>query len=170
MQGLCPARRCFPCCAPEAVGTCEVYVMAIYDIGWTITGVSNQALAWLRSTAGKDIRVFEIGVWEESGTAAATVIGLGRPAAISATPTALTPQAQDTSSAAAGCSASVAATTKPTSPTTFMRRFGCPATLGSGIIWTYPRGLVVPTGPAELVVWNIGAATCVFGGYFSYDE
>lgn len=144
--------------------------MALYDIGWSITGVSNSALAWLRSTAGKDMRVFEIGIWMESGTPAASVIGLGRPAAVSVTPTGLTPQAQDPSSAAAACIAAVAATTKPTSPTTFMRRFGCPATLGAGIVWSYPRGLVIPTGPAELVVWNIGASTSVFGGYFSYDE
>jgi coproporphyrinogen III oxidase len=144
--------------------------VARYTIGWTATGVSNSALAWLRSTAARDMRVWEIGVFEESGTAAATVIGLGRPAAVSATPTALVPQAEDSSAGAASCSAAVAATTKPTSPAVFMRRFGMPATLGAGVIWTFPMGLVVPTGPAELVVWNIGAATCVFGGYFVYEE
>jgi hypothetical protein len=144
--------------------------MAIYDVPFSITGVSASAIAWLRSTASKDMRVWEIGVWEESGTAAASVVGLGRPAAVSVSPTALVPQAQDTSAGAAACSASVAATTKPTAPTNYMRRFGMPATLGAGIIWTYSRGLVIPTGPAELVVFNIGAATCVFGGYFTYDE
>lgn len=144
--------------------------MAIYDVPWSITGVSNAALAWLRSTAAKDMRIWEIGVFMESGTAAASVIGLGRPAAVSVTPTAIVPQAQDTSAGAAVCSASVAATTKPTSPANFMRRFGMPATLGAGIIWTFSRGLVVPTGPAEIVIWNIGASTSVFGGYFSYDE
>lgn len=144
--------------------------MALYDVPFSITGVSNSALAWLRSTASKDIRVWEIGVWLESGTVAASVIGLGRPAAVSVTPTALTPQAEDTSAGAAACIAAVAATTKPTSPTNFMRRFGCPAVLGSGIVWTYPRGIVIPTGPAELVVWNIGSSTSVFGGYFVYDE
>lgn len=144
--------------------------MALYDLPWSVTGISNSALAWLRSTAAKDMRVFEIGVWLESGTVAASVIGLGRPAAISLTPTTLTPQAQDTSAGAASCTGQVAASTKPTSPANFMRRFGMPATVGAGIIWTYSRGLVVPTGPAELVVWNIGASTSVFGGYFTYDE
>jgi len=144
--------------------------MALYDVPWSITGVSNSALSWLRSTAGKDMRVFEIGVWLESGTVASSVIGLGRPAAVSVTPTTLTPQAHDTSAGAASCIAAVAAGTKPTSPTNFMRRFGVPAVLGSGIVWPFPRGLVIPTGPAELVVWNIGASTSVFGGYFTYDE
>jgi hypothetical protein len=144
--------------------------MAIYDVPWSITGVSASALAWLRSTAGKDMRVWEIGVFLESGTAAASVVGLGRPAAVSVTPTAIVPQAQDTSAGAASCSGSVAATTKPTAPANYMRRFGMPATLGAGIVWTFQRGIVIPTGPAELVLFNIGASTSVFGGYFSYEE
>ena len=138
--------------------------MARYAYAWTVTGVSNSALAWLRSTTGRDMRVSEVGVYEESGTAAATSVGLGRPAAVSVTPTTVVPQAEDSSSGAALCTGSVAATTKPTSPALFLRRFGIPAALGSGIIWTFPQGIVIPTGPAELVVWNIGAATSVFAG------
>lgn len=144
--------------------------MARYAYAWTVTGVSNSALAWLRSTTGRDMRIWEVGVFEESGTAAATSVGLGRPAAVSVTPTTVVPQAEDTASGAALCTGQVAASTKPTSPALFLRRFGIPAALGSGIIWTFPQGLVVPTGPAELVVWNIGAATTVFAGYFVYDE
>jgi hypothetical protein len=80
------------------------------------------------------------------------------------------PQAEDTSSAAAACTGQVAAGTKPTVPAFFLRRFGVPATLGAGVIWTFPEGLIVPSGPAEMVVWNIGAATSTFSGYFVYDE
>lgn len=144
--------------------------MARYALAWNVVGVSNQAMAWLRSTTTKDIRVFEIAVYLSGGTAAATDIGLGRPAAISLTPTALTPQAEDTSSAAAACTGSVAASTKPTVPANYLRRFGVPATVGAGIIWSFPLGLVIPTGPAELVLWNIGASTSTFSGYFHYDE
>lgn len=145
--------------------------MAGYEVAWSITGVSNQALAWLRSTAGKDIRLFEAAVFQESGTPVAGGLGFGRPAAVSVTPTAIVPPAVDpSSSTAAACSCSVAATTKPTSPTVFMRRFGCPASLGSGAVWTWPKGLVVPSGPSEVVIWNIGASTAVFSGYFVYDE
>lgn len=144
--------------------------MARYALAWNVVGVSNQAMAWLRSTTAKDIRVFEIAVYLSGGTAAATDIGLGRPAAISLTPTALTPQAEDTSSGAASCTGQVAASTKPTIPASYIRRFGIPATVGAGIIWSFPLGLVIPTGPAELVVWNIGASTSTFSGYFHYDE
>ena len=55
-------------------------------------------------------------------------------------------------------------------PASYLRRFGIPATLGAGVIWSFPQGLIIPSGPAELVVWNIGAATSTFSGYFSYDE
>jgi hypothetical protein len=144
--------------------------MARYSYAWTTTGVSASALAWLRSTTAKDMRVWEIAVYQESGTATATSVGLGRPAAISLTPTTVVPQAEDTSASAATCTGQVAASTKPTAPTLFLRRFGIPATLGAGIVWTFPQGLVIPTGPAELVVHNIGAATSVFAGYFVYDE
>jgi coproporphyrinogen III oxidase len=144
--------------------------MARYAYAWNVVGVSASAMGWLRSTTGKDMRIWEAAVYESGGTAAATDIGLGRPAAISVTPTTVVPQAEDTSSAAAVCTGQVAAGTKPTAPTLFLRRFGIPATLGAGVIWTFPEGLIVPSGPAELVVWNIGAATSTFSGYFVYDE
>jgi hypothetical protein len=144
--------------------------MSRFGLAWNVVGVSNSALAWMRTTAAKDMRIWEIGVYMSGGTAAATDVGLGRPAAISLTPTTLTPQAEDTSSGAASCTGQVAASTKPTVPANYFRRFGIPATIGAGIIWSFPTGLIVPSGPAELVVWNIGASTSTFSGYFVYDE
>jgi hypothetical protein len=144
--------------------------MARYDYAWNVVGVSNSALGWMRSTTSKDMRIWEIAVYMSGGTAAATDVGIGRPAAVSATPTTVVPQPEDPSFSAAGCTGQVAATTKPTSPTLFLRRFGIPATIGAGVIWTFPYGLIVPTGPAELVVWNIGSSTSTFSGYFVYDE
>lgn len=144
--------------------------MARYDYAWNVVGVSGAALAWMRSTTAKDMRIWEVAVYMSGGTAAATDVGLGRPAAVSATPTIVVPQAEDPAFVAASCTGQVAATTKPTSPTLFLRRFGIPATIGAGVIWTFPFGLIVPTGPAEIVVWNIGASTSTFSGYFVYDE
>ena len=102
--------------------------MARYAYAWSVAGVSGSALAWLRSTAVKDMRVWEVAVFQEPGTAAATSVGLGRPAAASVTPTTVVPQAEDTSSAAAACTGQVAAGTKPTSPAIFLRRFRILAT------------------------------------------
>jgi hypothetical protein len=144
--------------------------MARYGYAWNVVGVSNSALGWMRSTTGKDMRVFEVAVYMSGGTAAATDVGLGRPAAISVTPTTQTPQAEDTSAGAAACTGQVAAGTKPTVPANYLRRFGIPATIGAGVIWTFPAGLIIPSGPAELVLWNIGASTSTFSGYYVYDE
>jgi hypothetical protein len=144
--------------------------MARYGYAWNVVGVSNSALGWMRSTTGKDMRVFEVAVYMSGGTAAATDVGLGRPAAISVTPTTQTPQAEDTSAGAAACTGQVAAGTKPTAPANYLRRFGIPATIGAGVIWTFPAGLIIPSGPAELVLWNIGASTSTFSGYYVYDE
>src|SRR4051794_5054584 len=120
--------------------------MARYSFTWNVVGVSNSALGWIRSTTSKDMRIWEVAVYMSGGTAAATDVGLGRPAAISLTPTTLTPQAEDTSFAAATCTGQVAASTKPTAPANYLRRFGIPATVGAGVIWSFPQGLVVPSG------------------------
>ena len=144
--------------------------MARYDYAWNVVGVSNSALGWLRSTSSADMRIWEIAVYMSGGTAAATDVGIGRPAAVSVTPTTVVPQAEDPKFSAASCTGQVAASTKPTAPSLFLRRFGIPATIGAGVIWTFPYGLIVPTGPAELVVWNIGSSTSTFSGYFVYDE
>jgi hypothetical protein len=45
--------------------------------------------------------------------------------------------------------------TAPTAPTNFLRRVTLPATIGAGIIWTFPRGLVIPVS-SSIVIWNIG--------------
>ena len=144
--------------------------MARYNYAWNVVGVSNSALAWIRTTTAKDIRIWEVAVYMSGGTATATDVGVGRPAAISLTPTTVVPVAEDTSAGAATCTGQVAASTKPTAPAAYLRRFGIPATVGAGVIWSFPVGIVVPTGPAELVVWNIGASTSTFSGYFVYDE
>jgi len=144
--------------------------MARYNYAWNVVGVSNSALAWIRTTTAKDIRIWEVAVYMSGGTATATDVGVGRPAAISLTPTTVVPIAEDTSAGTATCTGQIAASTKPTAPAAYLRRFGIPATVGAGVIWSFPVGIVVPTGPAELVVWNIGASTSTFSGYFVYDE
>ena len=46
--------------------------------------------------------------------------------------------------------------TSPTAPAGYHRRWNAAATIGVGIIWTFPRGLIVPVS-ASLVVFNITA-------------
>jgi hypothetical protein len=45
-------------------------------------------------------------------------------------------------------------------PTAFLRRLCTPATIGAGIIWTFPRGLGMPTS-GSVVIWNAGTNSIV---------
>jgi hypothetical protein len=94
-------------------------------------------------------------------TAAATVIGIGRPAAIGVTPTSpKTVLAWDTGNPAGTVTTAVAWGTGPTVPANFLERYSFPATIGSGVIIPFdPPGLVIPVS-SSIVLWNIlGGAT-----------
>jgi hypothetical protein len=43
-------------------------------------------------------------------------------------------------------------------PTAFLRRVSLPATIGAGIVWQFPQGLIIPVS-SSLVVWNITAVS-----------
>lgn len=110
----------------------------------------------LRTTAGVKCRVLEVGVVQVTGTASS--FGLGRPAAQGVTP-ATTSTFQRDDSADPACVTTVSLTwgTSPTAPANYHRRWNSAATIGVGIIWTFPRGLIVPVS-ASLVVFNITAS------------
>jgi hypothetical protein len=50
-----------------------------------------------------------------------------------------------------------------------MRRIGFPATIGVGVIWTFPRGLIIPIS-GNLVTYNIVAVTTGNDQYAVVDE
>jgi hypothetical protein len=98
----------------------------------------------------------ELGITINAATA--SVIGFGVPAAIGITPAGgSTVQAEDSGNTTAG-NTTTATTwgTGPTVPTTFFRRVSTPATIGAGIIWTFPRGLNTLKAKST-VLWNITA-------------
>ena len=91
--------------------------------------------------------------------ATASVFGLGRPAAMGITPTTpVTLLAEDTGDPVATVKTALAWATKPTVPTAFLRRVSLPATIGAGMIWTFPFGLIIPIS-FSIVVWNITAVS-----------
>lgn len=54
-----------------------------------------------------------------------------------------------------------------------IRRFGLPATIGAGLIWTFQNGLWVraTTATDNLVIWNEGAgAGSALNGYIVWEE
>lgn len=144
--------------------------MATYSAA--VSKASGAAAAWLlqlRTPTTKDARVWEVHVFAE--TAIAGTVGLIRALSIGATFTSTTPQAEDSSSAAALCTVDTAITTAPTIAATpvYFRRTALPASIGSGIIWQFPRGLVVPVN-SGLLVWQLSAAAVTYGVTFVYDE
>lgn len=95
-------------------------------------------------------------------TAAATVIGLGRPAAIGLTPTTpLTALPDDAGLPTGATTGATAWGTGPTIPTQFLRRVALPATIGANWLWEWDKNdelIIVPS--FSVVLWNIlGGAT-----------
>lgn len=129
--------------------------VAIRTTNLTIT----QAGAELRTTAAVKARVLEVSIIQ--ATATAQSLGLGRPQAQGVTPaTTSTFQRDDSADPACVTTVSASWATSPTVPATFHRRWNSAATIGVGIVWTFPRGIIVPVS-ASFVLWNITAAVAV---------
>ena len=94
----------------------------------------------------------ELSIIQATGTAES--IGLGRPQAIGVTPVNVLFQMDDPGENASLMNGSLSWATSPTVPLIFHRRWNSAATVGVGIVWTFPRGLVIPVS-SSLVIWNI---------------
>lgn len=131
--------------------------MAIYSLAQRSSNLTiNQASAEMRSAASDRPRLLELSIIQATGTAQS--LGFGRPNAIGVTPgTTTTPQADDPADAASTCTGALTWGTSPTAPTTYMRRWNSAATIGVGVIWTFPRGIVIAVS-SSLVVFNITTA------------
>lgn len=132
--------------------------MAIYSLSQrTSATVAGSASAEIRAAAANKPKIMEVGISQAAATAG--VFGLGRPAVAGTTPT--TPvtvvDEQDGQGPAGQSQGAIAWSVGPTVPTVFMRRVACPATIGAGVIWTFPRGLGVPAA-TTVVIWIIATA------------
>lgn len=150
--------------------------MARYELGinTTVTTIAAAA-AELRAASGTPYRLRECGITLAAATA--STYGLGRPAAVGVTPTSpITVLAANPSDPAGATTHAVAWGTGPTVPTQHLRRITLPATIGAGIIWTWPAETMI-VGPgnaaaavASLVVWNITANSASTNIYYVVDE
>lgn len=130
--------------------------MGVSSIGQRTTNFTITQASWeLRSPASIRPRVLEISIVQATGTAQS--LGLGRPQALGITPVNVLFQADDLADTPSIMNASLSWATSPTVPLIFHRRWNSAATIGVGIVWTFPRGLVVPFS-AALVIWNITTA------------
>ena len=119
--------------------------------------ISNTTWTILTGSTPGRARVLEIGIFLAAATASA--FGLGRPAANGVTPTTpvdFLPEDPNDVLATGIVQGALAWGTLPTAPTNFLRRISLPATIGTGVIWTFPKGLVIPVS-GNLVLYNITA-------------
>jgi hypothetical protein len=142
--------------------------MAIYAIARRTTNVTSGASAHTIYTTSTDrAAVLEAGLF--MGAATASTYSLGRPAAAGITPTSpLLLLAEDPAGPAATINSALAWATSPTSPTTDLRRWSSPATIGTGVIFTFPRGLIIAVS-ANFVLQNL-ATNGVVDSYWVVDE
>ena len=130
--------------------------MSISSLALRTTNLTISQASWeLRTAAAGRPKILELSFIQATGTAQS--IGVGRPQAQGITPVNVLFQADDPGDAASAVNASLSWATSPTVPLIFQRRWNSAATIGVGIVWTFPRGMVMPVS-ASWVIWNITAA------------
>lgn len=131
------------------------------------TGAAAAPIATLSTGASRDVRIFEIGI--SVSTAVSGEVGLMRPANSPTVPTG--GQIGSPHDNIAGAGVAVTANAWTTAPTagTAMKRMVLPATIGAGVIWTFPDGIVLPVS-SYFVVWQFSALAVTYSVYFDYDE
>jgi len=128
----------------------------------TSSGVNAEPSWEIRTgaTPGR-ARLLEIGIFLAAATA--STIGLGRPQAIGLTPTSpvnFLPEDPNDVIADGVIQSALAWATGPTIPTAFLRRISLPATVGTGVIWTFPTGIVIPVS-SSIILWNLATNAVV---------
>jgi hypothetical protein len=130
--------------------------MAIYSLAQRTTNLTiTQASVEYRTPATVRARLLELSITQ--ATATAQSLGFGRPQAIGVTPVNVLFQADDPADPASVMNGSLSWGTSPTVPLIFHRRWNSAATIGVGVVWTFPMGFVIPIS-SSAVVWNITAA------------
>lgn len=118
--------------------------MSMYSIGQRTSNVTtNNANFDVAASTGVRHRIMEFGIFLAAATA--SVFGLNRPSTLGTrtTPTALL--AEDSGDPALTginlVDSAVAWSAQPTLGAADLRRIGFPATIGAGVVWTFPKGL-----------------------------
>jgi hypothetical protein len=129
----------------------------------TIGAAANDLLA--ASTIAP--RIMEVHV--NLGAATASTYGLGRSGNVPVQTSPVLLLAENPTDPAFKSGCAVAWTTAPTVPANFFRRVTLPAAIGSGIIWTFPRGLMLAAG-AAMLLWNLATNSAATNVTWVADE
>lgn len=129
------------------------------SIGVRTSSGTDASAAWeirTGATPGR-FKLIELGIFLAAATA--STYGLGRPQAIGDTPTSpvdFLPEDPNDVIANGVVQSALAWSTGPSVPSNFLRRISLPATIGTGVIWTFPEGIVIPVS-SSLVLWNLAS-------------
>ena len=133
--------------------------MAIQSQGARTSGVTiANANFGIYTPATLRAALLEYGMIQATGTAQS--IGLGRPATIGTPSGPVLFQQDDPGDPVSVVNGHITWSAQPTAPTIFHRRWNSAATIGVGIVWTFPRGFVIPVSSA-LVGWNVTTAVAM---------
>lgn len=134
--------------------------MGVYSVATRTVNV-NSASAALEIIANAVVspRLIELCITSQLNSTNA--LGLGRPAAIGLNPVNLvTVQPENLNDPAGQTQLAVQWGTPPTVPAAFVRRATTVASVGAGIIWSFPRGMII-TVSKTLVLWLITGGSIV---------
>lgn len=128
--------------------------MAKYSIARRTTDTTNNDACFdVGNGAGSRARLMELAIYMAAATA--SVFGLNRPTATGTRTTPVTALAEDDQDPASEVDNAIAHSVQPTFASDYFRRWSSPATIGAGVVWTFPFGLVVGTSKT-VAVRNLG--------------
>lgn len=145
--------------------------MARFSAAWRTTGAGSTTLpiASLYATATVRPAIIEVGVFNTTTTGVA--MALRRASSAGTQGAAQTEVAEDFPSLTAGANAVDTHSAGPTLTTGNLRAASLGAAVGSGVIWTFPRGLVVPEGTGNgVVIVPLTGTGQICDVYFSWEE
>lgn len=129
----------------------------------------------VRTATTKDIRVWEI--WVTAETAVAGTVGLVRATGAGTTPGGDTVAVAEDYSNTRTVASHVYTTyaTEPTQATVYLCRAALAASIGSGIIWTFPEGIVVPSSTDSatangLLLRQLSALAVTYSVHVVFEE
>jgi hypothetical protein len=143
--------------------------MAIYSLAQrtTVTTIAAASHAFL-APATNEPALMEWGYF--NGAATACVVGLGRTANTPTLTGGVAFLAEDFDRPTGLTQGAVAFGTAPTVPVQFFRRFSLAALVGSAVVYTFPRGIVLPAAGQAMCAWNITANSAVVDLHAVMDE
>lgn len=128
--------------------------MSIYSLSLNTTVTTTNSPCWgFLAQSDENPTIYELHI--DLGAATASSYGFGRAAAAGTQTSGVSVLPHGPSNATSGKStAAVAWSAAPTVPAQYLRRKSLPATIGAGVIWTFPDGLGVAAA-SEMVLWNL---------------